>query len=61
MTIWRMRIVCLRPKATNTHTVCVILIVLSPQPRVYERASKLSYTCIVSLVSDCHDEKLCVL
>jgi hypothetical protein len=38
-TIWRMRIKCLIPKATNTHTVCVILIALPLQPRVHERAS----------------------
>ena len=26
MTIWRMRIACWIPKATNTHSECVILI-----------------------------------
>jgi len=52
MTIRRMRIACLIPKATNTHTVCVILIALPPQPWVHERASKLRHTCIASLVSD---------
>ena len=52
MTIWRMRILCLIPKATNTHTICLILIALPPQPWVHERASKLRYTCIASLVSD---------
>ena len=47
-----MRIVCFIPKATNTHTVCVILIALPPQLWVHERASKLRSTCIASLVSD---------
>jgi len=35
--IWRMRILCLIPQATNIQT-CVILIALSPQPWVHERA-----------------------
>jgi len=26
MTIWSMRVACLMPKATNTHSACVILI-----------------------------------
>jgi len=51
MTIWRMRIVCCIPKATNTHSDCVILIafplncegtngsqccILSTSPAIYQ-------------------------
>jgi hypothetical protein len=52
MTIWRMRILCLIPKATNKRTVCVILIALLPQPWVHDGSSKLRYACIAYLVSD---------
>jgi hypothetical protein len=40
----RMRIACWIPKATNTHTCCVILIAFSPQQSLHERASMLRYT-----------------
>jgi len=42
MTIWRMRTAFCIPKATNTHSVCVILIAF--QQRLYESASTLHYT-----------------
>jgi hypothetical protein len=41
MTIWRMRIACSIPKATNTHSAYVIVIDFPPQQR---------YTYIVCLV-----------
>jgi hypothetical protein len=40
MTIWRMSIACWIPKATNTHTGCVILIAF-PLQQLHERASML--------------------
>jgi hypothetical protein len=46
MTIWRMRIACWIPKATNTHSEYVILIAFPLQQRLYERASVLRYTYI---------------
>ena len=39
MTIWRMRIACWIPKATNTHSEYVIRIVFPLQQWLYERAS----------------------
>jgi hypothetical protein len=52
MTIWRMRIACWKPKATNTHThlCCVILIAFPPQQWLHEHASMLHYTYIDCLV-----------
>jgi hypothetical protein len=50
MTIWRMRIACWIPKATNTHSQYIILIVFRQQQWLQERASLLRYTYIVSLV-----------
>ena len=38
-TIWRMRIICWIPKATNTHSEYVILIAFPLQQRLHERAS----------------------
>jgi len=43
MTIWRMRVACWVPKAINTHTGYVILIVFSPQQWSHERASMLFF------------------
>jgi len=43
-TIWRMRIGCWRPKATNTHSECVILIALQLQKWLHKRFSILSDT-----------------
>ena len=50
MTIWRMRIACRTPKATNSHAGCVILIAFSLQQRLHERASMLRGTHINCLV-----------
>ena len=44
MTIWRMRIACWIPKATNTHSQYVILIALPLLQRLHERVSVLRYT-----------------
>jgi len=51
MIIWRMRIACWIPKATNAHTGCEILIALPLQQWLHERASMLRETYIASLVS----------
>jgi hypothetical protein len=47
MKIWRMRIACWVPKATNTNLEYVLLIALSLQQWLHERASMLRYTYIV--------------
>jgi len=56
MTIWRMCIVCWIPKATDTHSECVILIAFQLQQWLNEWASMLRYTYIdwlsCSLISD---------
>ena len=52
MTTWRMRIACWKPRATNTHTVCVTLIAFPLQQWLHERASMLCYTYIASLVNN---------
>jgi len=44
MTKWRMRIACWIPKATNTHSGCVICIALPLQQRLHESASLLRHT-----------------
>jgi hypothetical protein len=51
MIIWRVRIACWVPKATNARTGRVILIDLQLQQWLYERASMLRYTYISSLVT----------
>jgi len=51
MTIWRMRIACWKPTATNTHSVYVILIALPLQQWLHERASMLRDTYIACLVT----------
>ena len=53
MTIWRMHISCWVPKATNTHSGCVILIVFSLQHWLQALASVFRYTYIVCLVAIC--------
>ena len=50
MTIWRMRVACWIPKATNTHSGCVILIAFPLQRWLHERASVLRYMYIACLV-----------
>ena len=49
--IWRVRIACSIPKATNTHSGCVILIAFPLQQWLQERTSILSYTYIARPVS----------
>ena len=49
MTIWRMRIACWIPKATNTLSEYVIPIEFSPQQQLQERVSKLRYAYIAYL------------
>jgi len=44
MTVWRMRIACWMPKATNTHSEYVILIAFLLQQWLHERASVLPYS-----------------
>ena len=44
MAVWRMRIACWIPKATNTHTEHVILIACPQQQWLHERTSMLRYT-----------------
>jgi hypothetical protein len=43
MTVWRMRIACWMPEATNTHSEYVILISFPLQQWLHERASMLRY------------------
>jgi len=50
MKIWRMRIACWIPKATNTHSEYVILISFPLQQWLHERASTLRYAYIARLV-----------
>ena len=50
MTIWRMRIACWIPKATNTHSECAILTAFPLQRWLHERASMLRYTYIACLI-----------
>ena len=51
MTLWRMRITCWTPKATNTHSQYVILITFPLQQWLHECASLLRHTNIACLVS----------
>ena len=44
MTMWRLRIACWIPKATNTHSEYVILIALSLQQWFHGSASMLRYS-----------------
>jgi len=50
MTVWRVRIACWIPKATDTHLEYVILIVFQLQQWLHERASMLRYTYIACIV-----------
>jgi hypothetical protein len=49
MTIWRMRIACWIPKATETHPEYVIRTAFPLQQRLHERACMLRYTYIACL------------
>ena len=51
MTVWYMHIAYCVPKATNTHSQYLILIVFSLQQWLYARASMLRCTCIACLIS----------
>jgi len=51
MTIWRMRIACWTPRASNTHSGCLMLIAFPQHQWLHERASMLRYTYIAWLVS----------
>ena len=51
MTIWRMRVSCWLPRATNTHTGCVILIAFPLQQWLHEVVSMLRYTYIACLIT----------
>ena len=46
MKIWRMHLACWIPKATYTHTRCVILTAFPLQQWLHERTSMLRYTYI---------------
>jgi hypothetical protein len=50
VTVWRMRIACWVPKATNTHSEYVILFALPLQQWLHECASMLRFTYIACLV-----------
>jgi hypothetical protein len=50
MIIWRMRIACWIPKATNTQSEYVMLIACPLQQWLQERVSMLRYTFIACLV-----------
>jgi hypothetical protein len=50
VTLWRMRIACWIPKATNTHSEFLIFIVFPLQQCFHERTSVLRCTYIASLV-----------
>jgi len=50
MTIWRMRMACWIPKATNTHSQYITLIPFPLQYWLHERAYMLRCTYIVCLV-----------
>jgi len=50
MTIWRMRIVCWIPNATNAHSEYLILIAFPLQQWLHERSSMLGYTYIAGVV-----------
>ena len=51
MTVWRTRIACRVPKATNTHSQYIILIAFPLQHWLHKRASLLRYTYIACLVT----------
>jgi hypothetical protein len=51
MTIWRMRLACWIPKATNTHSQYVIFIAFPLQQSFHEHSSMLRHTYIASLLN----------
>ena len=50
LTVWRMRIACWMPKATNTHSEYVTLIAFLRQPWLHQGTKTLRYTYIACLV-----------
>jgi hypothetical protein len=52
--VWRMRIACWIPKATNTHSEYVTLIAFPLQQWFHERSSMLLYTYTARLVALLH-------
>ena len=50
ITIWRMRIACWIPKATNTHSQYVLFVAFPLQQRLHQRTSILRYTHIGCIV-----------
>jgi len=50
MTTWRVRISCWMPKATNTHSECVMLIAFPLQQWLHERATMLYVHCLFCLI-----------
>jgi len=50
MTIWRMRVACRIPKATDTHSEGVILIFFRLKEWLHERVASLRYTYATCLV-----------
>ena len=61
MAIWRMRIACWIPNATNTHSQYVIFIAFSLQLWLHERALILCYTYSVCLFMVMQDTKVTLI
>ena len=55
MTIWGMRIACLIPKATNTHSEYVVLFVFPLQQWLHERGPILRHTHIAWIINSVPD------
>jgi len=51
LAIWRVRIACWIPKATNTHSGCVVLIAFTLHQWSHEGALILLYTYVASLIN----------
>jgi hypothetical protein len=61
MTIWRLRISCWIPKATETHSEYVVLIVLPVQQWLLESVYMSLYKYIACLVYDSHIQHVNIL
>jgi len=61
ITIWRMRIACCIPKATDVHSEYAIPITLPLQQWLHESASVLRHTYIVCVLSDMYMCTSCIL
>ena len=53
VTIWRMRVACWIPRATDTRSEYVILVAFPLQQWLHERSSLLRYTYISRLLYNC--------